>query len=46
VTINILGEEVRFFHSNKSGVDRVFVDHPAFLSKVWPFAAMTFHARV
>lgn len=33
-TINVLGEEIRFFHSNKSGVDRVFVDHPMFLAKV------------
>ncbi|XP_008775302.2 granule-bound starch synthase 1, chloroplastic/amyloplastic [Phoenix dactylifera] len=28
-------EIVRFFHSYKRGVDRVFVDHPAFLEKVW-----------
>jgi granule-bound starch synthase len=28
-------ETVRFFHSYKRGVDRVFVDHPAFLEKVW-----------
>ena len=34
ITLNVLGEEVRFFHSNKSGVDRVFVDHPMFLAKV------------
>jgi len=26
---------VRFFHARKSGVDRVFVDHPSFLAKVW-----------
>lgn len=32
--INVLGEDVRFFHSKKKGVDRVFIDHPAFLSKV------------
>jgi len=25
----------RFFHTYKRGVDRVFVDHPSFLSKVW-----------
>ncbi|KAM4105266.1 hypothetical protein ACJW30_06G219200 [Castanea mollissima] len=28
-------EKVRFFHCHKRGVDRVFVDHPAFLEKVW-----------
>ncbi|PIA34528.1 hypothetical protein AQUCO_03700066v1 [Aquilegia coerulea] len=28
-------ETVRFFHSYKRGVDRVFVDHPWFLEKVW-----------
>ncbi|KAK8983895.1 hypothetical protein V6N11_009677 [Hibiscus sabdariffa] len=28
-------ETVRFFHSSKRGVDRVFVDHPMFLEKVW-----------
>jgi len=32
---NILGKDVRFFHEKKKGVDRVFVDHPLFLSKVW-----------
>lgn len=26
---------VRFFHTVKKGVHRVWVDHPAFLSKVW-----------
>nr|KJB24110.1 hypothetical protein B456_004G128700 [Gossypium raimondii] len=26
---------VRFFHCYKRGVDRVFVDHPMFLEKVW-----------
>ena len=33
-----LGEtttKVRFFHCYKKGVDRVFVDHPLFLEKVW-----------
>jgi hypothetical protein len=34
VVINVLGEDVRFFHSKKKGVDRVFIDHPTFLSKV------------
>ena len=34
VVVNILGEDVRFFHSKKKGVDRVFVDHPMFLAKV------------
>ncbi|KAK4769202.1 hypothetical protein SAY86_027352 [Trapa natans] len=28
-------ERVRFFHCYKRGVDRVFVDHPMFLEKVW-----------
>eukprot|EP00244_Chara_vulgaris_P011503 TRINITY_DN571_c0_g1_i6.p1 TRINITY_DN571_c0_g1~~TRINITY_DN571_c0_g1_i6.p1 ORF type:complete len:651 (+),score=146.63 TRINITY_DN571_c0_g1_i6:264-2216(+) len=28
-------ETVRFFHCHKRGVDRVFIDHPSFLSKVW-----------
>ncbi|CAH9117012.1 unnamed protein product [Cuscuta europaea] len=28
-------ETVRFFHCYKRGVDRVFVDHPLFLEKVW-----------
>eukprot|EP01018_Ginkgo_biloba_P024584 Gb_26227 [translate_table: standard] len=28
-------ETVRFFHSYKRGVDRIFVDHPMFLAKVW-----------
>ncbi|XP_043715780.1 granule-bound starch synthase 1, chloroplastic/amyloplastic-like [Telopea speciosissima] len=28
-------EAVRFFHCYKRGVDRVFVDHPVFLEKVW-----------
>ncbi|KAG1359149.1 Granule-bound starch synthase 1, chloroplastic/amyloplastic [Cocos nucifera] len=28
-------ETVRFFHCYKRGVDRVFVDHPMFLEKVW-----------
>ncbi|KAK7349375.1 hypothetical protein VNO77_06698 [Canavalia gladiata] len=28
-------EKVRYFHCYKRGVDRVFVDHPMFLEKVW-----------
>lgn len=28
-------ESVRFFHCYKRGVDRVFIDHPLFLAKVW-----------
>ncbi|XP_021857321.2 granule-bound starch synthase 1, chloroplastic/amyloplastic [Spinacia oleracea] len=28
-------ETVRFFHTYKRGVDRVFVDHPIFLARVW-----------
>ena len=34
VTVNIDGQEVRYFHAVKDGVDRVFVDHPWFLAKV------------
>ena len=35
VSITALGEKVGFFHEKKKGVDRVFVDHPLFLAKVW-----------
>lgn len=35
VTSNIDGEELRYFHTRKNGVDRVWVDHASFLSKVW-----------
>lgn len=35
VVLDIMGEKVRFFHAKKQGVDRVFVDHPWFLAKVW-----------
>lgn len=35
VVVEISGEKVRFFHTKKQGVERVFVDHPVFLSKVW-----------
>lgn len=28
-------EQVRFFHTYKRGVDRIFVDHPLFLARVW-----------
>lgn len=35
VTVNIMGEDVRYFHAVEKGVDRVFVDHPFFLAKVW-----------
>ncbi|XP_022159719.1 granule-bound starch synthase 1, chloroplastic/amyloplastic [Momordica charantia] len=39
VTVEVqVGDEiltVRFFHCYKRGVDRVFVDHPMFLEKVW-----------
>jgi granule-bound starch synthase len=35
VTVNVLGEDVRFFHTVKKGVHRVWVDHPSFLAKVW-----------
>ena len=35
VSTTALGEKVGFFHEKKKGVDRVFVDHPLFLAKVW-----------
>ncbi|KAK9799719.1 hypothetical protein WJX73_003691 [Symbiochloris irregularis] len=35
VTVDILGERVGFFHTVKDGVDRVWVDHPSFLEKVY-----------
>eukprot|EP00951_Prasinocladus_malaysianus_P023372 scaffold198604_cov41-Prasinocladus_malaysianus.AAC.1 len=35
VTATICGEEVRFFHAKVKGVDRVFVDNPLFLAKIW-----------
>uniref|UniRef100_A0A7S0MWB4 Starch synthase, chloroplastic/amyloplastic n=1 Tax=Pyramimonas obovata TaxID=1411642 RepID=A0A7S0MWB4_9CHLO len=35
VTTNVIGEDIRFFHEKKKGVDRVFVDSPLFLAKVW-----------
>jgi len=35
VHVEALGKSVGFFHEKKQGVDRVFVDHPAFLAKVW-----------
>lgn len=35
VVVEVDGEPVRFFHTHKKGVDRVFIDHPSFLAKVW-----------
>jgi len=35
VTTNIMGKEVRYFHTVDQGVDRVWVDNPLFLAKVW-----------
>ena len=35
MTSKIDGEEMRYFHTRKNGVDRVWVDHASFLSKVW-----------
>lgn len=35
VMIDVMGEKVGFFHSKKQGVDRVFIDHPCFLAKVF-----------
>ena len=34
VTRNIDGQEVRYFHTKKNGVDRVWIDNEAFLAKV------------
>lgn len=34
VTRNIDGQEVRYFHTRKNGVDRVWIDNEAFLAKV------------
>jgi hypothetical protein len=39
VVIPVGGEQVRFFHSVKKNVHRVWVDHPSFLSKVGRRAA-------
>ncbi|KAH7619294.1 putative Granule-bound starch synthase 1, chloroplastic/amyloplastic [Nannochloris sp. 'desiccata'] len=35
VKCEIDGESVGFFHTIKQGVHRVWIDHPAFLEKVW-----------
>ncbi|CEF98412.1 Glycosyl transferase, family 1 [Ostreococcus tauri] len=35
VHVEALGKSVGFFHEKKQGVDRIFVDHPDFLAKVW-----------
>eukprot|EP00242_Pyramimonas_sp_CCMP2087_P003544 CAMPEP_0198231322 /NCGR_PEP_ID=MMETSP1445-20131203/115142_1 /TAXON_ID=36898 /ORGANISM="Pyramimonas sp., Strain CCMP2087" /LENGTH=618 /DNA_ID=CAMNT_0043911931 /DNA_START=53 /DNA_END=1909 /DNA_ORIENTATION=+ len=35
VSTNVIGEDIRFFHEKKKGVDRVFVDSPLFLAKVF-----------
>jgi len=35
VQINVQGKECRLFHEKKKGVDRVFIDNPKFLAKVW-----------
>jgi hypothetical protein len=34
ITVGDRTETVRFFHTYKRGVDRVFLDHPFFLAKV------------
>ncbi|KAM2383427.1 hypothetical protein ACFXTH_040986 [Malus domestica] len=39
-------ETVRFFHCYKRGVDRVFVDHPLFLEKVWGKTASKIYGPV
>jgi glycogen synthase len=45
VVIDVMGEPVRFFHSMKDGVDRVFVDHPWFLAKVWGKTASKLYGK-
>jgi granule-bound starch synthase len=35
VSTQVCGQEVRFFHAKIKGVDRVFVDNPLFLAKIW-----------
>eukprot|EP00227_Mantoniella_beaufortii_P001658 CAMPEP_0197614434 /NCGR_PEP_ID=MMETSP1326-20131121/59514_1 /TAXON_ID=1155430 /ORGANISM="Genus nov. species nov., Strain RCC2288" /LENGTH=588 /DNA_ID=CAMNT_0043183307 /DNA_START=50 /DNA_END=1816 /DNA_ORIENTATION=+ len=35
VKVEAVGKQVGYFHEKKAGVDRVFVDHPLFLAKVW-----------
>jgi granule-bound starch synthase len=35
ITIGNRTETVNFFHTHKRGVDRIFIDHPLFLAKVW-----------
>lgn len=36
VDVPVGDDSVRFFHTKgKDGVERVFVDHPSFLAKVW-----------
>jgi len=40
VTRNIDGQEVRYFHTKKNGVDRVWIDNDAFLAKVSLFQGM------
>ncbi|KAI3825150.1 hypothetical protein L1987_06626 [Smallanthus sonchifolius] len=39
-------EKARFFHCYKRGVDRVFIDHPMFLEKVWGKTASTIYGPV
>eukprot|EP00218_Dolichomastix_sp_CCMP3274_P007546 CAMPEP_0170132498 /NCGR_PEP_ID=MMETSP0033_2-20121228/401_1 /TAXON_ID=195969 /ORGANISM="Dolichomastix tenuilepis, Strain CCMP3274" /LENGTH=571 /DNA_ID=CAMNT_0010367877 /DNA_START=21 /DNA_END=1736 /DNA_ORIENTATION=+ len=35
VQVNVQGKDCRLFHERKQGVDRVFIDNPLFLAKVW-----------
>ena len=36
IDVPVGDDSVRFFHTKgKDGVERVFVDHPSFLAKVW-----------
>jgi granule-bound starch synthase len=46
VVVNVDGEEVRFFHSIKDGVHRVWIDHPWFLAKIWGQTGSKLYGKV
>lgn len=46
ITIGDRTEMVNFFHTHKRGVDRIFVDHPLYLSKVGVSALKLYSAKV
>ena len=45
MTRNIDGQEVRYFHTKKNGVDRVWIDNEAFLAKVLLNDRAQFHQQ-